>query len=86
MSRITVPGIFRELGLEPEKSATTAVGIRVRDMWLKEHDELPRKELKRKTAGGGSHCFATYPASWRDRIIEVIRTFVVAESRQLSLF
>lgn len=86
MARITVPMVLRDLGLEASPGEVTAIGAIVRHMWLMEHGELPRKELMPKTNGGGTHCFATYPESWRPKIVEVIQRFGLAKSDQLELF
>jgi hypothetical protein len=79
---ITVISVFRELGIEPVPAVTWSVGARVRDLYEQRFGREPPKDLRPKTAGGGSHCFAIYPASWRNEIAEIIRQHKTEQDRQ----
>ncbi len=83
---ITVIEVMREMGVEMSNDLAWSVGTRVRVMWEERHGDLPAKELRAKTAGGGSHCFAVYPEDWRDKIVSVIEAAGPEASRQLPLF
>jgi hypothetical protein len=80
-----VPAIFRELGVEPEPHATWAVGAAAREKYRERFGQLPPKELRPKTNGGGSHCFATYPESMRAEIEALVRAVAAQAARQGSL-
>lgn len=86
MARITVPDVLRELRLEPDNRLAWAAGRAARVAWEREYGELPRKELRQKTNGGGSHCFATYPTSWRPKIVAIVRLLQAEPQRQGDLF
>lgn len=73
MQFITVIDVFRRLGLETDKRKTWAVGAIVARKWLVENGTEPPKMNRRKTAGGGSHCFAVYPESWFETIAELAK-------------
>lgn len=86
MPLISVMDVFRELKVEPEPKLAWAVGGAVRRIWEERHGSLPEKQLRRKTSGGGSHCFAVYPDSMRAEIVGVIRSHETEAERQTSLF
>lgn len=83
---ITVMDVFRELQIEPEPSVSWSVGAAVRRLYESETGSLPPKELRPKTSGGGSHCFAAYPDSWRPRIVAAIQSHQTQTARQGDLF
>jgi hypothetical protein len=83
---ITVPEVFRAMGLEPTPDLTWAVGAAVRDRYQERFGHLPEKKLRAKTSGTGSHCFAVYPADWREVIEECIKRVNAAKSAQPDLF
>jgi len=83
---LTVMDVFRDLGLEPEPAVSWAVGGAVRRLYEAETGGLPPKELRQKTNGHGSHCFAAYPESWRSRIEGVIKQHQTQAARQGALF
>ncbi len=66
--KITIIDVAREMGIEINPELTWAVGAIVRDEYIAEYGESPIKDLRKKTHGAGSHCFAVYPAWWKDRI------------------
>ncbi len=88
---VSVIDRIRGLGYEPTNDLAWRCGDAVREAWRERTGgELPRKELRRKTAGGGSHCFAVYPPDFRDTIDATIHA-IAAEldadaARQESLF
>lgn len=83
---ITVIDVFRELGYEPIKQDTWAVGGIVRNRYYEAVGKLPEKKLRTKTCGVGVHCFAVYPEQWRETIADVIREVASQRAAQLSLF
>jgi hypothetical protein len=83
---ITVVDVIRALGFEPEPELTWAVGNRMRDWFEKEYGLRPTKELRTKTVGIGSYCFAIYPPSLWDVIAGIVREYQAELSRQLELF
>jgi hypothetical protein len=83
---ITVVSVCRDLNIEPTPELTWRVGAIVRDMYLKQYGCLPDKDLRNKTNGQGTHCFAIYPESWREKIAEVIRHHQTEKQRQGELF
>jgi hypothetical protein len=82
---ITIIDVFRELGYEPVKKETWAVGGIVRNKYYEAVGKLPEKKLRTKTCGVGVHCFAVYPEQWRDTIAEVIREVASQKSMQYNL-
>jgi hypothetical protein len=82
--------MMRSLGYEPDANLHWAVGNRLREVWYDRTGQLPEKALSRKTAGSGSHCFATYPDAFRpdaERIARGIADALAAErERQPGLF
>jgi hypothetical protein len=82
---ITVVDVCRELDVEPEPDLTWSVGNLMRE-WYESHvGELPRKELRSKTYGSGSHCFAVYPEKMREKIASLILAHGAEQSRQIGL-
>lgn len=82
---ITIIDVFRELGYEPVKKETWAVGGIVRNKYYEAVGALPLKKLRTKTCGVGVHCLAVYPEQWRDTIAEVIREVASQKAMQYSL-
>ena len=63
-----------ELGMDyPDKRTAWSLGSMIREVWLKEHGLLPRKQLDTKTCGAGSHCFAVYPEKFWPQMDKIIR-------------
>ena len=92
--RITVPQRIAALGFEQNTDrgnllAWTA-GARVREAWEREYKEPPPKSMRTKTAGTGSHFFATYPPEWAERIDTIVREVAeelgAGDQRQIGLF
>ena len=83
---ITVVDVFRELGFEPLPEDTWAVGSAMQKRYAEIVGKQPDKELRTKTGGGGSHCFAIYPSSWRPEIERLVKLFASQRARQGELF
>jgi hypothetical protein len=79
---ITVIDVCRELDVEPRPDMTWSVGNLMREWYESNVGELPRKELRNKTYGGGSHCFAVYPQAMRQKIASLILAHDIEQSRQ----
>jgi hypothetical protein len=75
---------FKQLQATDNQSWT--IGAMVRDAWVLEHSELPDKELRGKTKGPGSHCFAVYPESFVPTIDAIIDKFRLMSASQKDLF
>jgi hypothetical protein len=86
MGSFTVVDVFHDLGLQPVPAQTWSAGNVARDAYLKATGQLPEKELRTKTGGGGSHCFAVYPEHWRPRVIAIVRLVATEGARQGRLF
>lgn len=81
---VTVPEVLRDLNVEASPGLATSIGARVRERFRALHDAEPPKELRQKTGGGGSHCFAVYGPEMRPIIEEIIaacRTESAAQGR-----
>jgi hypothetical protein len=83
---LTVVDVCRDLRIEPTPSLTWAVGAVVRDIYEQRYGCLPEKDLRNKTNGPGTHCFAIYPESMRAEIAAVIRHHQTEAQRQGELF
>ena len=82
---VTVPGVCRGMGIEPDKRVMWAVGAAARDEYKARYGRLPPKELRAKThEKKGSHCFAIYPESMRSFIERMFRSIKAEEARQQS--
>lgn len=84
-ARITVPQVFAHLGIMPTNEQSWAVGNRMQHAYASEFGEQPPKDNRPKTNGGGSHCFALYPATWQPRIEAAIREVVKFNDAQGKL-
>jgi hypothetical protein len=83
---ITVVQVMLDIGIEPTNELCWPVGNEVRDVWVLENGRPPFKELRQKTNGHGSHCFAVYPADWYFRIRAIILRHNAEAQRQGDLF
>lgn len=84
--KITVTDVSRGMNLVMEKEVAWAVGAAVRDLYELKYGALPEKELRTKTSGGGTHCFAVYPERMRPEIARIIRRHKTESDRQGRLF
>ena len=83
---VTVPAMIAELNLKYSKRLAWAAGNLCRHRWEELTGEQPAKELRKKTLGGGSHCFAVYPESFRPEMKRLIESLQAADDDQLNLF
>lgn len=83
---LTVVDVCRQLRIEPTPKLTWAVGTAMRDLYEQRYGCLPEKDLRAKTNGPGTHCFAIYPHSMRDDIVRIIRYHQTEAQRQGELF
>jgi len=83
---VTVSDRIRALGVPAGRKFSWEAGSAVRNLWASETGSLPPKSLRKKTQGGGTHCFAIYPPEWSSAIDEVILRKVALDGRQLRLF
>lgn len=84
--RITIMQVFSLLGHTPTNEQAWTVGNRMQREYAQEFGEQPPKDNRPKTTGAGSHCFALYPATWRERIASEIRRVMRADRSQLDIF
>lgn len=82
---ITVREVAQDMGVDLDRSQAWQVGAAVRNRYVEEHDTLPRKELRGKANGEGSHCLAVYPEHYRPVIAAAIRTVGAEQARQGAL-
>ena len=85
-NRITIPQVAKSMGVIMDNKTSWSVGSAMASMYEKEFGELPPKDLRPKTNGPGSHCFALYPANWQSKIEDVIRLHQDFAERQGDLF
>jgi hypothetical protein len=83
---ITIIDVCRDERIEPVPELTWAVGARVREIYEMRYGMLPAKDLRTKTGGGGSHCFAIYPENMRATIVKILHEFNTERQRQGELF
>jgi|APGre2960657505_1045072.scaffolds.fasta_scaffold16614_3 hypothetical protein len=86
LERITVIDVMKKLGVEITNELSWSVGADVRALWEESRGREPDKELRAKTSGAGSHCFAVYPVSFASTIEGVIKAHKADAARQMSLF
>lgn len=78
--------LMAELGYpDNDKHANWELGAALREGYRQAYGRLPPKKLATKASGTGSHCFAQYPDSFRDRAVELIELGMATKSQQLSL-
>lgn len=82
---ITVIDVARSMGVELSREDAWRIGAAIRDRYKAQNDRLPPKELRPKTSGIGSHCFAVYPESYRPLIERAIRSAGAVRTKQGSL-
>jgi hypothetical protein len=74
----TIGDIMLGLGLTPHKHFTWAIGSQVRDMYESRYGTPPRKALRKKATGKGSHDFAVYPPMLVPDIEKIILAYMAA--------
>lgn len=86
-TEITVIDVMKSMNIEITPDMSWSVGAAVRERWRMTHNgELPKKGLRSKTAGTGSHCFAVYPREWDKVIREIVMSFTTQKQKQGELF
>tara|TARA_Y100001963_G_scaffold85904_1_gene118844 strand:- start:16 stop:279 length:264 start_codon:yes stop_codon:yes gene_type:complete len=83
---VTVTDRIKELGVQAGRKFSWEIGAEVRNLWSDETGSLPPKSLRKKSRGGGTHCFAIYPPEWISVIDRVILRKAAADERQKRLF
>tara|TARA_Y100000310_G_C20369726_1_gene662951 strand:- start:17 stop:313 length:297 start_codon:yes stop_codon:yes gene_type:complete len=83
---VTIPAMIAELKLKYTKRLAWAAGNLCRHRWQEMTGTLPTKELRQKTTGEGSHCFAVYPNTFRPEMRRVLVSLQAADDEQLRLF
>ncbi len=86
MSRITIIQVAEAMGVELDRATAWSVGSEMAALYVEEFAEQPPKELRPKTSGAGTHCFAVYPSTWEKRIRAAIERRVDMARRQQGLF
>ena len=86
MRACTVIDRLKHLGVETDKHQRWEIGAAVREKYKTLYGELPEKELRRKTDGLGSHCFAVYPEHFTSIIDSMIGQYKLQQEKQLDLF
>ena len=83
---ITVPQVARAMGVELDNRVSWAVGTEVANIYADRVGAQPSKDLRPKSSGAGSHCFAVYPPAWATTIRSVITSHLDAARNQGDLF
>lgn len=65
--------VMQSMGIKPNKQLSWTVGSTTRAKWEKTYGRLPDKELRPKTNGNGSHCFAVYPGWFKKEIKRIVK-------------
>jgi hypothetical protein len=83
---ITVIDVIRDMGIETSNGLDWVVGSKMAH-WYERHTKCaPVKDNRKKTNSGGSHCFALYHESYRERIESFVRATLFEAARQPELF
>ena len=86
----TVIDLLRQLRVEPTSKLTWSLGELLREDFKREYDRPPKKDLRPKTSGKGSHCFAVYPDRYYEDALKFVRKRLehldTEASRQMPLF
>lgn len=83
---ITIIQVAQSIGVNLDKATAWSIGSEMASVYVNEFGQQPPKELRPKTSGGGTHCFAVYPASWKARIVKAIRSRELIAKSQKNLF
>ena len=96
MSEVTSPAVFggwislhdvaERLGVQLTNGQAWEVGQTVARRWADCVGRQPRKDLRTKKNGAGSHCFAVYPPEWATVLEGVIKAVQPALRGQRDLF
>lgn len=83
---VTVIDVARFMGVEMPKEVAWEVGTAVANAYRSQYNRQPPKDLRPKTSGGGTHCFAVYPRAFVPIIVDAITRAGAEKERQSSLF
>jgi len=83
---ITVPGVCKAMGVEPNREMMWSVGLVIVNKYRQLYGALPPKDLRQKTYTEGVHCFAIYPETMRTTIEQAIIAHGCERGRQGDLF
>lgn len=70
---LTIDQVIVDMGLEPHRDLTWAVGRQMRDRYIEATGSPPPSERRPKTNGGGSHSKSVYPPWRRQEIEDLVR-------------
>ena len=79
---ISIHSVAADLQVELSNEEAWHIGKVVAARWAAVMKRQPVKDLRRKKAGLGSHCFALYPPSWFPIFAAAIRTVAGRAARQ----
>ena len=83
MSRwITIHTVADRLGVTLSNQQAWEIGAAIANRYEEASDARPPKTLAKKKNGGGSHCFAHYPAEWAPEFEAAIRSVQAERQRQ----
>jgi hypothetical protein len=83
---ITIIQVAKSIGVDLDNSTAWSIGSEMAAAYVDAFGEQPPKELRPKTSGSGTHCFAVYPYSWRAKIIDSIKSRQLIAKSQKNLF
>jgi hypothetical protein len=77
---ITVGALVRAANVQRQSEVSWSVGRAAAAIWRDEHNgQAPPVALVPKTGGTGTHHMAVYPASWRPRLMRLVRLAASAQ-------
>jgi hypothetical protein len=79
---ISIHSVASDLQVELTNEEAWQIGRAVATSWADIMKHQPVKDLRRKKAGLGSHCFALYPPSWFPVFAAAIRMVTSRAARQ----
>jgi hypothetical protein len=79
---LTVIDIARQATPELTNEQAWSVGAQAADLFEEEYGHPPTKDLRTKTSGTGSHCFAVYPPPFHEKIKLLLRGLKAEMARQ----
>lgn len=74
------------MGADLDSRTAWSVGSIVAEEYVRRVGAQPPKDLRPKTNGPGSHCFAIYPPMWESLIRSTIQAHIDTERSQGDLF
>ena len=83
---IAIPQVARAMSVELSPREAWSIGSEVATLYQRRVGAQPTKDLRPKTSGSGSHCFAVYPPAWEKTIRAVIESHIADRRTQNDLF